>query len=221
MPTDASALLDLLDKWHRGDREALGALAERLCDWMKGQVHRKMTKRLRRHGDSWDVVQDVLLGLFLRGPAFRPQTEAQLKAIVAKAVENRLHDLYDYSMAQMRNVETVRLPSAISQIGIAAASSSEPEVKVEAEEERSFIALALELLEPRFRLIIHLRDWKGCSFQQIGVDLAIDVDAARMRYNRALRELSRMVAKLKKGRLQELMESVEQRLEVNARRPKD
>ena len=89
-------------------------------------------------------------------------------------------------------------------------SSARPDRATEREEERAFIALGLQLIEPGDRQVIHLHEFQGHSFPDIGVMLSISEDAARHRFNRAVERLGRQVLRLKRGMLDDLIREVQE-----------
>lgn len=74
-------------------------------------------------------------------------------------------------------------------------------------ETRDWIRLAMELLGDDDRRMILLRVIEERSFPEAATLLGIAEDAARMRFNRALSRLARVVKSLKKGGLGDLLEA--------------
>ncbi|MBK8233192.1 MAG: hypothetical protein IPK72_22065 [Candidatus Eisenbacteria bacterium] len=66
--------LELLDRWHAGDKAALLVLIERHAPWLKRYVGRQMTEKLRRFDTSEDVVQSILYNLLRYTPPSGPRT---------------------------------------------------------------------------------------------------------------------------------------------------
>jgi RNA polymerase sigma factor (sigma-70 family) len=206
----APETLELLDAWYQGDRQALVTLVERLAPWMRSHVRRKMSTKMRRFETSEDVVQSVLLNLLRFGPAFRPANEQQFRALIAKAVCNRLGELHDYANAQARDPDQVEpFASRSSPIQIGAASSEQPARQASDAEERDFVRWALLLIEPDDKRVIHWHDFEGREFGEIGRLSGIGEDAARSRYRRALVRLRAQVDDLKRGQLENLRQELE------------
>jgi RNA polymerase sigma factor (sigma-70 family) len=65
------------------------------------------------------------------------------------------------------------------------------------------VRLALELLDPRDRDVVLLRQWKELSFAEIAEELGISESGARMRFQRALPKIAKQVAALREGRVDE------------------
>lgn len=201
---------DLLDAWYQGDRGALVTLVERHAPWLRSHVRRKMSTKMRRFETSEDVVQSVLLNLLRFGPAFRPANELQFRALIAKAVCNRLCELHDYANAQARDPDQVEpFASRSAPLELGGASSEQPSRQAGDAEERDFIRWALLLIEPDDKRVIHWHDFEGREFGEIARLSDISEDAARSRYRRALIRLRAQVDDLKGGQLEKLHHELE------------
>ena len=202
--------LTLLDAWHGGDKDALVTLVDRHAPWLRAHVRRRMSAKMRLFETSEDVVQTVLLNLLRSGPSFRPADEKQFRALIARAVYNRLCELHDYSTAQVRDPAHAQpLPSNPSCITIGASSSNQPVQRATDSEERAFVALALQLVDPDDRRLIQWHDIDGSSFVQIASQLSMTEEGVRSRYRRALARLRRQVDDLQRGRLEDLHRELE------------
>ncbi len=202
--------LSLLDAWHGGDKDALVALVARHAPWLRTHVRRRMSAKMRLFETSEDVVQTVLLNLLRSGPAFRPSDEVQFRALIARAVYNRLCELHDYVTAQARDpAKAEPLPSRTSRISIGTASSEQPARRASESEDRAFVALALQLIEPDDRRLIQLHDFDGMSFVDIGKNVSMTEEGVRSRYRRALARLRRQVDDLRHGTLNDLRSELE------------
>ena len=84
-----------------------------------------------------------------------------------------------------------------------------PSQKIDREERKAWVRLALELLGATDRDIIQLRQWEKVSFGEIGERLGINEDAARMRHGRALKKLAEKVMSLRGGAVQRCLEEDE------------
>jgi DNA-directed RNA polymerase specialized sigma24 family protein len=63
----------------------------------------------------------------------------------------------------------------------------------------------MELLDREDREVIWLRHWLELPFEEVGEQLGLAADAARMRYQRALPRLAECLAKLRSGRIDPLL----------------
>lgn len=199
-------LAGLLKAWHGGDELALNELYRRSKAWLHRYVTRRMTPELRRYEGSEDVVSEVLLRVIREAPKFWPQNDKQYLKLIGKIAHNRIVDRLRWAHSSRRPAgRDVPLPTAVSRIGVMARSADEPGQVIEREEERSFVALALQLAKREDREVLHLRQYDGLRFSEIGKALGIQADAARMRYRSALVRLQRQVVKLQEGQLDDLL----------------
>lgn len=212
-PNELDPSPGLLRRWYQGDAEALAVLVERNLPWLRQYVHRKLDAKLRAIEATEDVVQGCFIALMKQGPRFEPRDEGQFRALVAKVVVNRLRDLHDYAHAAKRDVgrEAVA-PSIASHADWAACSSLQPDRVAEKDEMRGTVQLALMLLDPSDRHVIHLREWEKLEFAEIGQRLGCNADAARMRFNRAIAELGSRVKRVHEGRIDDLERELDEGL---------
>ena len=207
MPVPNPDTLELLERWHGGDVGALERLIELHLPWIRRYASARMGRELRAFESSEDVVQHALASFFQHGPSFVPQNEAQFRGLLARVVLNRLHDLHDYATAARRDrAREQALPSSgVSRIGAHARSADSPTRAAEDNEARSFVALAMQLIDPEDRHLIRLREWEQREYADIGRELAITPDAARMRFQTAVARLGKQVKQLQSGALDEFV----------------
>jgi len=201
--------MDLLDRWAAGDREALPELVRLHAPWLRGHVRRKMSAKMRQFDTSEDVVQSVLMNLLRSGPSFRPANVLQFRCLIAKCVLNRMSELHDFVSRQSRDPDRVQqIPSQQSQFDVSIPSSATPDRKVSDKEERAFLAVALNLIEPEDRRVIQWHDFDGTGFAEIGQRLSMTEDGARSRHRRALARLRSQAMRLQQGQLEDLVEDI-------------
>lgn len=195
----------LLGRWRGGDRAALDALLERDLPWIRAHVRRRLGSALRQRMDSEDVVQDAVIEFLRYGPAFVLSDRDQFRRLTARVVQNVLGHQYERFTAQRRDLQRERpLPSGdVLDLDGPGASPSQDAQRNERE---ACVRLGLELLGLEDREALLLREWEGLSFAEIGTRLAITEDAARMRFNRAVRRLATKVRHLRSGRLEESLD---------------
>lgn len=203
---DADRSMDLLDRWAAGDGEALAELVRLHAPWLRRHVSRKMSFKMRKFDTSEDVVQSVLLNLLRGGPTFRPANIEQFRGLVARAVFNRLCELHDYCGRQARDPGREHsMPSQPSQVQVSIPSSEDPGRQVSAREERDFVTMALNLIDPEDHRIIVWHDFEELGFAEIGQRLSLSEDGARSRHRRALGKLKVQAQRLREGRLEDLV----------------
>lgn len=194
-----SETLSLLQRWHEGDRSALEALIARDLPWIEQHVRRRLGAGLRARGETQDYVQDAMIEVLQYGPKFVSQSQTRFRNIIARIIENTLRDRNDWFRARRRALSKERpLPAdSVLNLDAPAASVPRPSQNALGNERDAMLRLALELLDPEDRKVILLRQWNEKSFPEIGAELGISPDSARMRFTRALPRLAAKLAELR------------------------
>lgn len=199
--------VELLRAWHAGDGHALDRLVVRELPWLSALVQRRLGSLLRARHDTQDIVQEALLGTLRDGPRFLVDDRRHLRALLARIVENvirREHEHLTAGRRDRRREETLPRSEVVVRLDTRG-PFTRPSRAAEADEERAWLRLALELLDAEDRDVIVLREYRGLAFAAIGEQLGIREDAARMRLRRALGRLGRVLDQLRCGRLGELL----------------
>lgn len=197
----------LLQRMHEGDREALVALIERNLDWVREHVHRRLGPVLRGKAETVDFVQDAMIDFLEYGPRFELSSDEQLRALLARIVENNLRDDNRKLRRERRDVgrERGRATDTVLRLDPPRKSIATPSRVAEREERHEWIRLALEFLDPADRQVIWLREWEGKTFDEIAAVMELTESGARMRYNRALPKLAEHVGRLRRGMLANML----------------
>ena len=192
---------ELVRGWHRGDRAALLRLVEDNLPWIRELVSRRMGPALRRHDDSQDGVQDAVLEVLERGPRFVPKDRDQFRALLAQLVENLLRDRAEWLTAQKRDYRREQDWSNESVLVLdpAVRDATRPSEAAARAEDEAWVQLALELLPPADRRLVLMRQWQGLTFGDIGRELGIEENTARMRFQAALQRLGDKLRELRCG----------------------
>lgn len=191
--------LELLRRWHGGDRDALDELIERDLPWIREQVRRRVGPLLRDRGDCDDYVQDAMIEVLQYGPRFVSTSKARFRSLLARIIENVLRDRHDWYRAKRRSLSKERpLPSdSCLNLDPRARSVTRPSQAAQRTERESWVRLALEFLDPEDRKVILLRQWDELSFPEIAQQMGLTADSARMRFQRALPKLGKKIAELR------------------------
>ncbi len=195
--------IELLRRVHGGEREALEELLERNLAWVHQHVRRRLGPRLRARAETVDFVQQSILDFLEYGPRFELSSESQLRALLARIVENNLRDQDRHLRRQRRDVdrEVARASDTILVLDPPAKAVDTPSRILDREERQAWIRLALEFLDPEDREVLVEHEWEGKTFAEIAKALDLTESAARMRYHRALPKLASKVGQLRKGDL--------------------
>jgi len=207
-----SDTVELLRRWHAGDRAALEKLLARHLESLHQFVRAELGPQLRRDCDSMDIVQTAAARVLGYVPTFIPENGRQFHRLLRRFVVNDiLNRLRSPSVGRREpsresfgdSVLDLRSPSQASNGPVRALLTSERH-----EELRAWARVALEFLpdplERRLMLLAAVEEW---SWKEIGDDLQLAPDAARMRFQRLLPKLANHIRMLGEGRLDELLGS--------------
>jgi RNA polymerase sigma-70 factor (ECF subfamily) len=204
--SDGSATRELLLRWHGGDQAAFADLLRRDLPWISAQVRRRLGAEMRQLGETDDFVQEVVVDFLRNGPRLLLSDREQLRAFLARVVENVIVDQHHFHHAARRDVRREQALPSDSMLELdAGTAAGRPSEAAAQNEERGWIRIALELLGAEDRQIILMRDWQELGFGQIGERLGLSEAAARMRYVRALPKLAHVVRRLQEQQFGQLL----------------
>lgn len=199
--------IELLQRWHGGDRDALADLLARDLPWIRERVTRRLGTALKGKAESDDLVQDAMIEVLRYAPRFEISSRELFRGLLAQIVENVLRGRANWFNAQRRELARERpLPGdTVVNLDPPRDRVGTPSVAAGGAEEEARLRLALELLEPEDREILVLRQWRDLSFAEIAKELGIAEDAARMRFNRTLPKLASKMSLLRDGNIESLL----------------
>lgn len=208
---DSSPSLDLLRRFNAGDEAALGGLLERHRAWLEDYVRRRRGPALRGRVETLDAAQDAVIDFLEYGPRFELADEEQLRALLARIVENNLRDANKHWRRGRRDVarEQRFTTATVLRLDPPAPASESPSAIADRDERRAWIRLALEFLDEDDRRVLLLREWEQRSFPEIASELGMTESGVRMRYQRALPKLADCVGRLRRGGLAELVQKAD------------
>lgn len=198
----ATETLELLRRWHGGDRRALEALIERHLPWIREYVHKRRRRVGCERADTQDFVQEAVIDVLEYGPRFEIEDEDCFRGLLARIVENNLSDARRANRRACRDVRRERgnASDTILALDPPLRDVTRPPTKASRAEAEEWVRLALELLEAGDREVILMREWDELSFEEMGKRLALPANTARMRFHRAMPRLVRKVEELRSGR---------------------
>jgi RNA polymerase sigma-70 factor (ECF subfamily) len=194
------ATLQLLQRWHGGDRTALAALLQRDLPWIRDRIRQRLGQGLRQHGNTDDFLHEAVVEVMSYSPRFLVGSRDLFRRIVAIVVENTLRDKHEFFTRKRRDrAREQPFTDSVLCLDASARAATSPSAAAGRSEEQAWLQLALELLDPDDREIIVRREWDGEPFAAIGQRLGIAENAARMRFQRALGRLADGVERLRRG----------------------
>lgn len=196
----------LLDRWYEGDRNALNDLLQLHYNTICTMVRRRRSKFLKGKEDTGDVVQEALMKFLKRGPQVRFDSESSFLRFMAVVVENSLRDRFDFYTAKRRaGNNPVTLSTNVAR------HSETPSLTCSKDEKRDLLRLGLELIRPKQRALIFLRDWEKMPFPDVAETLSLSEDNAKQSYYRAKSALTKALLRLRTGGIDDLLSECEQR----------
>lgn len=196
----------LLERWHAGSPEAQRALAEKNLDWVENRVRERLGTHLLRVGELRDFAHEALLDFLQYAPRFQVASGAQLRALLARVVENAIRDQDDFWFRAQRRAISQEMTlgsDSVVDLGARVRPATPPEEGAARNEMSALLRLAVELLDPADRKVVLLRHWDDLEFPVIAERLGVGEEAARKRYQRALPRVARLVERLQRGELGE------------------
>jgi len=205
MPEGPDSTAELLHRWHGGDEPALAALVAMHLPWLRAHVEKRLGPFLRQQGESSDYLHDAVLDFLRNAPRFPVRDAEQFRGLLARVTENTLRDRNDWFRARRRDLaRNASLPGdSVLSLDPGLLQSSTPSRAAARTEVRDWVRLGLELLDAEDRRILVAREYDNRSFVEIGEDLGMTANAARMRWTRAVARLADVLRSLRGGRMPE------------------
>jgi len=200
----------LLDRWHKGDREALESLVERHLPWIKEQVGRRLGGLLRQAANPSDYVQDAMVQFLEYGPRFSVAREAHFRALLLRIVENTIRGKHDWFTARRRELARERpLPSeTVLSLDRPRDEVKTPSKSAERHEEEAWVRMGMEFLDPEDRELLIFRQWDKLSWADIGRRLGVSETAARLKHRRVVSRLGEKIWALRTGKFDDLVRPI-------------
>ncbi|MEE2887268.1 MAG: sigma-70 family RNA polymerase sigma factor [Planctomycetota bacterium] len=202
MSDPPSETMNLLLRWHSGDRSAIDQLIARDLPWIQQQVRKRLGPALRMRGDTEDYMQDAMIEALKYCPRFVSRSQSRFRNIMARIIENVLRDKNRWHQARRRAMSKERrIPSdSVLDLDPPNESVTRPSEGAQQNERELWVRLALEFLRPDDRKVILMRQWESKSFAEIAEELGITAETARMRFHRSLPRLGRKIMELRANR---------------------
>jgi len=195
-----------LEQWHQGKSKGLETLLGKHIHWIREKVRKRISPKLRKMVESTDIVQEAAMEFFQYGPRICISNDRQFRALLSRIIENNLCDKHAWFTARRRAMARQRplLSDTMLDLDAPRGTIRTPSQDAIRNEREAWIQLGMELIDPKDREIIILRQWDRLAFAEVGKAINVNADAARMRYNRAVTRLGEKVGELRRGELLEL-----------------
>lgn len=200
MSGDISETLNLVRQAKSGEPAALNLLLDRYLQRILRIVRLRLGPKLRGRLESMDIVQEVMLRALRGFEQFEARDEAAFLHWISRLVHNEIRDQADFHGAAKRdaakevashnNSEENR--SVLSQIP--ADSVYRPSFQLRLKDDVLRLEAAMDRLNETQRDVIVMRQYEGMSFREIGLEMNLSEDAARMQFSRALDKLTDLMS---------------------------
>lgn len=182
---------DLIARARAGERAARAALLERWQPRILARIRVILGEGARRHAESSDYVQSVLIQALERLDEASFADEQHVLRWMTAVARNDIRDQAD----KRRERALESLSESWHASGHADANTPSPPSAADREERFERLVECLEVLAESERAVIELRDFEGLTFQEVGARLGWSDDRARLAHMRAMARLGRLVAR--------------------------
>lgn len=183
---DSLSTVHLLSQAKSGSLEARDVLVARYLPRLQKWARGRLPSGARGMLETDDIVQETMLQTIHKLDDFDPEHSGAFRGYLRRATRNRIVD--EFRRANRR-------PSADESAGGLVHPGPSPLEEAIGKEKVAQYEAALERLKPREQDAITARLEDGLSYSEIGLELGIKEDAARMVVKRALFRLAQEMAR--------------------------
>lgn len=214
MPETRDSTVELLRRWHAGDRAALEILLARHIEPLHRHVEAHLRRdfgQLRREVDSMDLVQSAALRVLEYTPPFIPASGRQFQQLLRKIVLNELLSQLRAPRNRHRAPSTDTFGASVLDLRAPAQGAAGPDLAAQRAEQqqlaRAWTRLGLEFLDDEAdRRLMLMAAVEERGWEDIGAELGISPNAARMRFQRLLPRVANRIRMLQEGRVEEMLD---------------
>ncbi|ANM30646.1 hypothetical protein ABI59_15285 [Acidobacteria bacterium Mor1] len=174
----------LVSEAKSGSSEALEELIKRQIPFIRSVAHGRLSREERRVMDTDDVVQDCLVRFLQFLERFEDRGELPLKGFLAQVAKNRLTDHHRVSANRVHElIDSQKHPRG-----------NTPLDEAMMQESLELYLAELNRLSPADRFAVMARLHLDVPYAEIGEQIGLRGDAARMRIHRALDSIRERVS---------------------------
>ncbi len=177
-----------------GDESSADVLFDRYFPLLRARVRKRLPPRLRRKVAESDIIQDAYLGALRRLADFQDRGEGSFGGWLATIVDRRVADqVRRFLQADKRNVNREVSAGDAPVAHRRHADASSISAKPKRMEAMQAVLRSVERLPAADRMILRLVHFEGQTVGEAAELMDVSVDAARMRYGRALVRLQKQM----------------------------
>ncbi|KAA3609177.1 MAG: hypothetical protein DWQ01_10185 [Planctomycetota bacterium] len=198
----AEPVNELFRRAAAGDREASNELFSSQERWLRNHIRRRLSPRVRRHLDSGDVVQEIMVDIWrklLEKSDHSFESEGQLRGyltgVANNRVQNMIRDLQSKKRDIRRQIEDIDPSTSFGEDRQANYQDS-PSQDAATREMQGMVKDEVESLNPDERELIDQRFNAELSMTQIGKKQGISDRGAMKRLKKIFTRLSLRLARL-------------------------
>jgi RNA polymerase sigma-70 factor (ECF subfamily) len=192
---DSAETRHLLEQARLGDAEAFERLVARHRPALRRAIQRRLDPKLLPRVDASDIVQEAELEAFNRFDDYLEREPMPFRLWLLKTAHERLLKAVRRHLDAGKRTIKLEVPlpdrSSLDLARQLAAGGPTPSAEVHRRELARRVRVALGELSETDREIVLLRNFEGCSNQEVAHLLDISPEAAKKRYARALLRLKR------------------------------
>jgi len=196
----------LLAKWRDGEEGALPRVLDLHLAYVRERARQLLGPGLRAKLTSEDVAHDAVVEFLRYGPKFVPKNGKQFRTLLARIVANTVADHGNWFRAARRRMSDETTLERAD--GLAGSTASHDPAQQAARRELAVrLRLAMELIPLRDRQQLIWREWEQRPYAEIAELRGVSEEAARSGVRRAVTRLRDVMARLRRGELDELLDA--------------
>ena len=185
----------LMIRARNGDSVALGKLLERYRRYLLLIANEDISPAINQKVGASDVVQESMILAQQNFEQFRGDTESEFRGWLRVILRNDLKKQHRHYVARKRDVlRETELDPAAEQPGVSVRQPTPSQEFIRNELEESLF-LAMNQLSEDHRAAIQYRNFDELSFEEVGLKMNRNSDAARKLWARGIEALQKILAR--------------------------
>ncbi len=188
---DSAAFATLFAKAKSGSKEQQAELLNSFRDYLRALATKAIGPETNGKMSVSDLVQSAIIDACNGFAQCRAERRDEFKAWLRQILMNDIRNRYRYLRRQKRDIGK---EVGISSAGVTTSEHNSPVAEAQRKEDELHLLAAISQLPADYGEVIRLRHRDKLSFVEIGERMNRSADAVRMLANRAVEELSKVLA---------------------------